>query len=230
MALPVLEPGDHPLVGHLGIIHHRRFDAPEIDGAAVALFGDIAHGSLQDAQKGLLQVLAAEFLAQLQGPGGVLDHLLGFQTRDVGEKPAATGIHQQGVALHFQEFQGRHPIALLEAGYSLVGRNIPPATGGCGPESPGCRHSGQPRGLVNISVPPFRKSGPGARLKNRRPPAGACASAGSSRVGRRWSSRSFPSSAPLRGRSSRNCLRLRVPGRVQPPGRAGPSPKKRRNW
>ncbi len=58
LALPVLEPGNDPLVGHLGIVHHRRLDALEIDGAAVALLGDIALGPLQDVQKGLLQGLA----------------------------------------------------------------------------------------------------------------------------------------------------------------------------
>jgi hypothetical protein len=42
-------------------------------------------------------------LTQLQGPGGVLDDLLGFQAGDVGKKPAATGVHEQGVALHLQE-------------------------------------------------------------------------------------------------------------------------------
>ncbi len=173
------------------------------------------------AQKGLLQVLAGEFLAQLQGPGGVLDHLQGLQARDIGKKPAATGVHQQGVALHLQELQGRHPIALLEARGPLLGEKFRQRLGSCGPGAPGYRHSGPPRGLVGISAPRFRKSGPGARSKNRRPPAAGCASAGSSRAGRRWSSRSFPSSGPPHGRSSRNCLPPPAPDRVPPPGPGG---------
>ena len=72
-------------------------------------------------EKGLLQVLAGEFLAQLQGPGGVFDYLLGLHAGDVGKEPAAAGVHEQGVALHFQEFQGRHPIAFFEVRHSLLG-------------------------------------------------------------------------------------------------------------
>jgi len=72
----------------------------------------------------VLQALAGEGLAQLQGPGGVLDHLQGLQARELGEEPAATGEHQQGVALHLQELQGRHPIGLLQTRDPLSGEEF----------------------------------------------------------------------------------------------------------
>ena len=63
-----------------------------------------------------LQGLGGELLAQLQGPGGILDYLQGFQPRDIRKEPAAAGVHEQGVALHLQELQGRHPIVRLRLG------------------------------------------------------------------------------------------------------------------
>ena len=66
--------------------------------------GKIAFRLGQDIQESRFKVLA-ENARQLNGAGGVLNDLDRFKPGDFVEKPAATGVHQQSVALHFQKAQ-----------------------------------------------------------------------------------------------------------------------------
>ena len=72
----------------------------------VAKFRHVARGRRQLGHKIRLQIHAGHFGRQLDRPTGIAQNLHPFRARDFLKKPAATGEHQQGMALHFQQPQG----------------------------------------------------------------------------------------------------------------------------
>ena len=93
------------LYGHLGGRHGRRLYKPLVHHGPVFKVLNIAGGGLQHTHKLRLYIRAAGFAFKLQRTRGVLQNLHGFQTADFIKKPPAAGIHQHGVALHFQQHQ-----------------------------------------------------------------------------------------------------------------------------
>src|SRR5689334_8665959 len=45
---------------------------------------------------------------------GVVEHLNGFEAGQLVEKPSAARVHEHGVALHFEKFEGANPLLLVE--------------------------------------------------------------------------------------------------------------------
>ena len=58
-------------------------------------------------EKSRLEVAPEEVLGQLNGPGGVLDHLHGFDPGNLIEEPTAARVHEHRMTLHFQQLEAR---------------------------------------------------------------------------------------------------------------------------
>ena len=65
--------------------------------------GKITFRSGEFFEKLRLDGLSEELLGELNDASGVLDHLNGFNPGEIVEEPAATGVHEHGVALQFHQ-------------------------------------------------------------------------------------------------------------------------------
>ena len=101
--------GSHPLQ-----VYHRWFHELLVDEAAVPVVGNIALGPLEPFEELGLQRGLPEFFRQLNRPARVPDDLNGFDSRKLIEEPAAARIHQHGMPLQLQKFEGRDPVRLRE--------------------------------------------------------------------------------------------------------------------
>ena len=120
--------GPHPLQ-----VQHGRLDDRLINLTAIARFGEIALGLFQALQKGGLDFGAAEVLHEGKGAAGVMDDLDRFDSGQVVEKPAATGVHQHGAALHPHELEDRNLVLVRRAPGRRGGSGSSPRSPGCGP-------------------------------------------------------------------------------------------------
>ena len=91
-----------------GVVRRYAFEADHfgpdllfVDLAAVTELEDIAFGLRQQFEEARLQAAAEEFTEDLHGARGIVNHLDGFDAREV-EEPAAAGVHEHRVALHFE--------------------------------------------------------------------------------------------------------------------------------
>ncbi len=89
-------------------VDHGGLDEPLVDQSPVAMLGDVALGLGQPLQEFCFQLIPEEALGQLDGTAGVLDHLNGFDPGEFVKEPAATGVHQQGVALELKQLESAH--------------------------------------------------------------------------------------------------------------------------
>ena len=88
-------------------------DLLQVDFGAVAGCGHVGVGLGHAGQKGRLErrgLLAEDLSRQLQHARGVGDDLHRFDAGDIVEEPAATGVHELGVALHLHQFQGAYAL------------------------------------------------------------------------------------------------------------------------
>ncbi len=100
------EEGTDAIVGgHLIQRDYGRLDPFLVDGFAVTVLREITFGLRQSFQKVRLEVILPEVLRQLDSAAGVLNDLYRFDTGDVVEEPAATGVHEHGVPLQFEQLQ-----------------------------------------------------------------------------------------------------------------------------
>ena len=94
-----------------------------IDLGTVALRGYVRFGLGEGFEKLHFEGVGFFFekrLGQLDHACGVGDNLDGFNAGDVVKEPAATGVHELGMALHFHEGEGANAIDFCE-GMMLVG-------------------------------------------------------------------------------------------------------------
>ena len=80
----------------------------------------------ETGEKGGLErigLLTEEPLRQLQHARGIGDDLHGLNAGDVVEEPAATGVHELGVALHLHQLKGAHLFGFRERVVACRGGN-----------------------------------------------------------------------------------------------------------
>jgi hypothetical protein len=100
-----------------------------VDTEAVAVFGDIAASLSEELEELGFEIKVKEIASELEGAAGVLDDLDGFDAGEFVEEPAATGVHEHGVALEFEEADGGDPVILgqgltgvaLEESFEVIG-------------------------------------------------------------------------------------------------------------
>ena len=84
-------------------VDKSRFDELLVDAGAIPMLRNVAFRLAEPFDKSAFTLEAEKLLRQLGGAAGILDHLHGFNARQLVEEPAATGIHQHGVALKFHK-------------------------------------------------------------------------------------------------------------------------------
>src|SRR5262249_55911490 len=82
-------------------IDHRRFDPHLVDHGAVTKFRQVAPGFSEAQKEFRLQVEPSSLSCQLQHTPSVLHDLDSLYTAKFVKEPAAAGVHQHGVPLHF---------------------------------------------------------------------------------------------------------------------------------
>jgi hypothetical protein len=87
---------------HLLQVNHGRLDELLIEAGAVTVLGQIALGFRQLFQELRFQPALTNLFRQLDGAPGILDDLHRLDPRELIEEPAATGVHQQGMALELE--------------------------------------------------------------------------------------------------------------------------------
>ncbi len=116
--------------GDLLKVQLHGVDALFVDLRAVAGGWIVGVGLGQAREKRGLEgsgLLAEDLLRKLQHARGVGDDLHGLDAGDVVEEPAATGVHELGVALHLHQLEGAHALGFRERvrlmrGEEAVGR------------------------------------------------------------------------------------------------------------
>ena len=85
-----------------------------VDLRAVAGAGTLERASAMRARKPAPAVgmLAEELPRELQNARGVGDDLHGLNAGDVVKEPAATGVHELGVALHLHQLECAHALVV----------------------------------------------------------------------------------------------------------------------
>ena len=157
-----------------------------------------------------LDGIAEDLLVELHHPAGVLNHLHGFDTRKFVEKPAAAGIHQHGVALHFKQLPGAHLLVSVEARNEMFFVEALACSPGGGSSRTRIYPSRAAHGSLKQRAPSRleARSDPVAqpveRLPQRLPPLLVPSGAA------RNCSRNCCASAPRHGRSSRSCFHRSV--------------------
>jgi hypothetical protein len=101
-----------------------------IDSTAVAIFGDVAAGLGESIQERGFEIEVKEIAGELEGAAGVLDDLDGFDAGDFVEEPAATGVHEHGVALEFEQTDGGDPFIRRERMMGMAMEEAPEIIGG----------------------------------------------------------------------------------------------------
>ena len=184
----------------------RRLHPLVEDARAVAMIGQVALRQRQQLLELSFAMIGKEHLRQLQRAAGVHDDLHRLDAGELVEEPAAAGVHQHGVALHFQQRQSGHGLYVGQLGLARVWRR---KSAGCrslrssttlmysSRASQGSRSNS--RGFASHSPEPVRRAG------NRRRRAAERARPGSIPACRRCCSRSRGSSGRRRGRSSTRC-------------------------
>ena len=99
--------------GHAFDVDECRLHPLLIDLRAVPVFWEIAFSLRQLLQELRLQRLTTTFLCKLHGASRVVQHLRGLDSRKFVEEPATTGVHQHGVALHFEQAQSQDLLLLI---------------------------------------------------------------------------------------------------------------------
>src|SRR6185312_13823779 len=92
-----------------------------INSRAIALFRNIALRHGQPFQEMRFDRIAEKLLGKLNDASRVLDHLYRLNAGKLIEKPAAARIHQQGVALHLEQFPNFDFLSGREATKSMRG-------------------------------------------------------------------------------------------------------------
>src|SRR5512133_754275 len=69
----------------------------------------------------MLEAVFENFLRELQGAPSVHDDLDGLETGEFIEEPATTGVHEQGVALHFEKLKGARLLFASELMRGVMG-------------------------------------------------------------------------------------------------------------
>lgn len=95
-------------------IDHGGLDEFVVDDPAVGVVGNIAFSLFEAFEEAGFEVEIEEFAGELNGAGGVLNDLNGFESGEFVKEPAATGVHEQGVALEFHQFEDGGFVGWLE--------------------------------------------------------------------------------------------------------------------
>jgi hypothetical protein len=67
------------------------------------MLGNVAGHTLQALQKSGLQIFSQRQSRELNGPGGILDHLHRLDSGNLIEEPAAARVHQHRMPLQLHE-------------------------------------------------------------------------------------------------------------------------------
>ena len=94
---------DRVMGAHPQQIQHGGSDGTLVNLAAVPVLSQVAPSRFQAEQEFLLAAFAEQLLAQLDGAAGVLQDVHRLRPGEFIEEPAAAGIHQHEIALHFEQ-------------------------------------------------------------------------------------------------------------------------------
>ncbi len=125
--------GDGVVGGDLGEADAHGGDEAAVDFGAVGLGGDVAFGLGEPVEKGGFEIgggFGEELVGELEDAAGVGEDLDGFDAGDVVEEPAAGGVHEEGVALEFEELPDRHAIGGGEGAEGVLGEEAFAGGGG----------------------------------------------------------------------------------------------------
>src|SRR5262249_33935170 len=95
-----------------------------------ALLGQVAFGPVQQGEERFLQFVAEQLLAELDGPAGVMKDLDALDTGNLVEEPAAAGVHEQGLALEFEELQDGDTFGIAQLAEGVFTEEAVGAVGG----------------------------------------------------------------------------------------------------
>ena len=115
---------DRVMRGKLRQVDPSQANRALVDGAPVALLGQIAMRGSQQFDELVFHFLPRQPLIKLHYAPRVLDDLLRLNARQIVEEPAATGVHQQGVALHFQQLPKQHLIRFGDRPQRTFGKEV----------------------------------------------------------------------------------------------------------
>ena len=114
LAVLVEEAGDGTVGGHALERDDGRLDQGLVDACAVAELRHVGGRVRERFDEPGFQIGAADFPRELQRAGGVLEDLHGLDPGDLGEEPAAAGVHEERVPLHLEQIERGHALALLQ--------------------------------------------------------------------------------------------------------------------
>src|ERR1700741_3517732 len=92
-----------------------------IDVRSVAVRRNVAFCRRHSVREFAFQRHAENFFRELYDAAGELEDLYGFDTGNVIEEPTATGVHEQGMALHFEELERRRAFSGGQASPGVSG-------------------------------------------------------------------------------------------------------------
>ena len=117
---------DRIVSGYLFESDNCRLYQRPIDLRAIRVLGKIALGLRETFHEagfhGLSLFLRRELLRQLNDSARVGDYLSRFDTRDLVEEPPAARVHEHGMTLHLQQFQGDHLFIARQVALGVRGK------------------------------------------------------------------------------------------------------------
>src|SRR5579859_7240300 len=111
-------------------VHKRWSNQCVIDSSAVVELRNVALGVGQQLQELRLWIYFRSNGRQLNHACGILKNLQRFNSADLIEEPAATGVHEQGMALHLQQLECLHGFYSRELPLRVLFKEDPQACRG----------------------------------------------------------------------------------------------------
>ena len=108
-------------------VDKSRLDELLVNASAILMLRNVAFRLAELFDKEALTLDAEDLLGQLRGTAGILDHLHGFNPRELVEEPAATGVHQHGVALELHQLPDGDSFRFAQRPHRMLGRETLPA-------------------------------------------------------------------------------------------------------
>src|SRR5579859_1281451 len=123
MLMAAIENGaDGKVSANLAQVGKGGFHQFLVDLSSIAHFRKIASGFRKQAQKIRLKIYAGNLVRELDYAAGIEQDLGRFDAADLFEKPAATGEHEHGMPLHFEQLEQGHDFLWLQLAPCMPGQ------------------------------------------------------------------------------------------------------------
>src|SRR5947209_8977081 len=101
-------------------VDNRRLNVTRVDFCAVAILWEVTLGAREALQELGFNRISEQLFGDLNHAPGILNHLHSLDAGKLIEEPAATGVHEHGVALEFHQLPHQNLLRLVQIAHEML--------------------------------------------------------------------------------------------------------------